>query len=411
MQSQEKTAAAQTAVVPQTSIEKPGCPMHNFNFTVRQPAGTWHKRYDELRAEGPWFWNQFGAGWWTMVNHEGILEVMQRADVFSSSVITPLDPNPAIKLIPEMLDGDEHRQWRQQLGPMFSPARIAEMEEKVRDRAISLIEKIAPRGECDFMADFAQEFPTSIFVELMGLPAEELPQFMEWEHMILHSPGDARDVKAAGMQAVMGRFAEIIADRRANPRDDLVSKALEFEIDGAPPSDQALLSFCLLMFMAGLDTVSVTLGWSFLHLAENDKDRQMILDDPSVVDTAIEEFLRAYAIVIPGRKAMEDIEIQGCPIKKGEVVSLPLNAATRDAAEFDDPTIVDITRFPNRHIAFGAGPHRCLGSHLARRELQIALQEWHKRIPNYRVAPGARENLTETGGQLGLISLPLVWDI
>jgi len=165
------------------------------------------------------------------------------------------------------------------------------------------------------------------------------------------------------------------------------------------------------MFMAGLDTVSVTLGWSFLHLAEHDDDRQKIIDDPAVVSTAIEEFLRAYAIVVPARKAIADVEIQGCPIKKGEMVSIPLNAATRDSAEFDDALDVDIMRSPNRHIAFGAGPHRCLGSHLARRELQIALEEWHKRIPNYRVAPGAREKLTETGGQLGLTSLPLVWDI
>ena len=390
---------------------KTGCPVHNFNYSEHQSAGTWHRRYDEFRAEGQWFWNDFGPGYWTVVNHEGILEILQRPEVFSNQCITPLDPEPAVKWIPEMLDGDEHRQWRNQLGPLFAPGRIAEMEHSVRRRAVELIENLAPRGECDFMADFAQQFPTSIFVELMGLPAEELPQFMEWEHMILHSDGTDQETMAAGMQAVMGRFAQLIPERRENPQNDLISKALGFEIDGEPVSDADLLSFCLLMFMAGLDTVSVTLGWSFLHLAEHDDDRQKIIDDPTVVTTAIEEFLRAYAIVVPARKATADVEIQGCPIKKGEMVSIPLNAATRDSAEFDNATDIDITRSPNRHIAFGAGPHRCLGSHLARRELQIALEEWHKRIPNYRIAPGAREMLTETGGQLGLTSLPIVWDI
>ena len=348
---------------------------------------------------------------WTIVNHEGILEVLQRPDVFSNQSVTPLDPEPAYKWIPEMLDGEEHRDWRTFLGPLFSPARVADMEQGVRDRAIELIEKIAPLGKCDFMTDFAQLFPTSIFVEMMGLPIEELPQFMEWEHDILHSSADETDRKMAGMTAVMSRFAQIVEERRKNPQDDLVTKALDVQVNGAPVTDDDLLSFCLLMFMAGLDTVSVTLGWSFLHLAKNSDDRQRILDNPAAISTAIEEFLRAYAIVIPARKAMEDVEIQGCPIKAGEMISVPLNAATRDAAEFDDPTAVDITRSPNRHIAFGAGPHRCLGSHLARRELQIALEEWHKRIPSYRIASGALETLMSTGGQLGLTSLPLEWDL
>jgi cytochrome P450 len=161
------------------------------------------------------------------------------------------------------------------------------------------------------------------------------------------------------------------------------------------------------MFMAGLDTVSATLGWSFLHLARNDADRARLVNDPSVTANAIEEFLRAYAIVIPARKVMTDTVVQGCPMKAGDMVSVPINAATRDEAIYPNATTVNIDRQPNNHIAFGAGPHRCLGSHLARRELTIAMEEWHKRIPNYRLADGAE--LLETGGQLGLEALPLVW--
>ncbi|MDT5322511.1 MAG: hypothetical protein QOD88_5033, partial [Mycobacterium sp.] len=168
-------------------------------------------------------------------------------------------------------------------------------------------------------------------------------------------------------------------------------------------------SFCLLMFMAGLDTVSVTLGWMFLHLARNDHDRSAIVADPTAIPTAVEEFVRAYAIVIPARKVMADIEIQGCPMKAGDMVNIPLNAATRDESAFSDATTVDISRKPNNHIGFGAGPHRCLGSHLARQELRIALEEWHTRIPNYRLAPDAQ--MLESGSQLGLESLPLVWDL
>jgi cytochrome P450 len=398
-------------------------PVVTFDYTTTEPEGTWFARYDELRTQFPWYKNEFGPGFWTVCNYQGILEIMQNPEAFSNSVVTALDPEPAIKWIPEMLDGDEHKQWRRQLGPLFSPGAVERLESTVRQRAIDIIEGIVARsgageatgkgqGSCDFMADFATRFPTTIFLEMMGLPVEELDEFLAWEHDILHAGGSDEEKlqkQMTAMFAVMGRFSTVIAERREDPRDDIVSKALTYEIDGQPVTDQDLLSFCLLMFMAGLDTVSVTLGWMFLHLARNDDDRQRIVAEPAVIPTAVEEFVRAYAIVIPARKVMQDIEIQGCPMKAGDMVNLPLAAATRDDAAFRDATTVDITRKPNNHIGFGAGPHRCLGSHLARQELRIAMEEWHARIPNYRLAPDAQ--MLESGSQLGLESLPLVWDL
>ncbi|MEU5841141.1 cytochrome P450 [Rhodococcus sp. NPDC047139] len=391
-----------------------GCPVHNFNYTELQKAGTWFEKYDRLRDESAVYRNEFGPGFYSVVNYEGILDLLQRPDTFSNSVVTPLDPNPAFKWIPEMLDGDEHRQWRHQLAPLFSPKWVESLEPHIRECAAGLADEIASRSgnQVDFMLEFAQVFPATIFLELMGMPVEELDQFMEWEHAILHGSDD--DVEARGqrqlaaMQAVMGRFASIIAERRADPRDDIVSRALDFEIDGKAVSDEDLLSFCLLMFMAGLDTVAATLGWTFYHLASHPEDRARIVEDPSLIPGAVEEFLRAYAIVVPARKVMHDTELQGVSLKAGDMVNFPLSGATRDEEAFDDAAEVDIERSPNNHIAFGAGPHRCLGSHLARRELRIALEEWHKRIPDYRLVPGAE--LLETGGQLGLTSLPIEWD-
>lgn len=395
-----------------TSERAETVPTATFDYTTTEPEGTWFRRYDELRSQFPWYRNEFGPGFWTVCNYEGILQVMQNPEVFSNSVVTALDPDPVIKWIPEMLDGDEHKQWRRQLGPLFAPGAVARMESTVRQRAIEIIDGLVERGSCDFMAEFAQRFPTTIFLELMGLPVDELDQFLAWEHDILHAGGSDEEklqTQVAAMFAVMGRFSTIIAERREQPLDDIISKALTYEIDSEPVSDQDLLSFCLLMFMAGLDTVSVTLGWAFLHLARNDDDRQQIVSEPASIPTAVEEFVRAYAIVIPARKVMADTEIQGCPMKAGDMVNIPLNTATRDEAAFPDATTVDITRKPNNHIGFGAGPHRCLGSHLARQELRIALEEWHRRIPNYRVAPGAQ--MMESGSQLGLETLPLVWEV
>lgn len=404
-----------------TSEQATTVPVVTFDYTTTEPEGTWFAKYDELRAQFPWYRNEFGPGFWTVCNYQGILQIMQNPQAFSNSVVTALDPEPVVKWIPEMLDGDEHKQWRRQLGPLFSPGAVERLESTVRQRAVDIIDGLVERseasaatgkgqGSCDFMADFATRFPTTIFLDLMGLPVEELDQYLAWEHDILHAGGSDEEKlqkQIGAMMAVMGRFATVIAERREEPRDDIVSKALTYEIDGKPVTDEDLLSFCLLMFMAGLDTVSVTLGWMFLHLARNDEDRQRIVAEPAIIPTAVEEFVRAYAIVIPARKVMQDVNVQGCPMKAGDMVNIPLNAATRDEAAFPDAATVDITRKPNNHIGFGAGPHRCLGSHLARQELRIALEVWHERIPNYRVAPDAQ--MLESGGQLGLESLPLVW--
>lgn len=211
------------------------------------------------------------------------------------------------------------------------------------------------------------------------------------------------------MASVIEYFSGVIEARRESPGEDLISAALTFEVDGTPVSDEDMQNFCLLMFMAGLDTVSATLGLSFMHLASHPEDRTRIVEDPSLIPAAIEEFIRAYAIVIPARKAAVDTEIGGCPVKAGSMVAVPLNAATRDDAVFEDAKTVEITRTPNNHIGFGAGPHRCLGSHLARRELKIALEEWHKRIPVYRLDPDSAP--TESGGQLGPNKdITLLWD-
>lgn len=385
------------------------CPVLNFDYTELKPAGTWFEEWDQTGKRYPYFRNEFGQGFWTVANYEGAMEVLQNPQTFSSSSIFVQDPDPVYKWIPEMLDGDEHRKWRQLLAPHFSPGAAQRMAEKIRGRARELVESLVDRGSCDFMADFAQLYPTSIFLELIGLPVEELPQFMEWEHAALHS-GQSGDNEAmvSAMMAVAGRFVELIAERRAEPRDDLFSKAIAFEIDGRPVTDEELVSFGLLMFLAGLDTVSITLGWIFRHLATNPADRQQLVSNPALIPNAIEEFIRAYTIVITGRKVAVDTDFHGCPMKAGDMVSVPLIAAMRDPEAFPDASTIDITRARNNHIAFGAGPHRCLGSHLARLELKIAFEEWHRLIPDYAIPSGT--NLMETGLTIGLEALPLEWN-
>lgn len=395
------------------TIEKqPDIPV--IDLEVYSGEGTmmaWLEEVDDLREKYPVFKSTEGDGYWVLTRMEDIREAMRTPEVFSNQVGHVLDPDPGVVRIPEMLDPPEHTKWRQLLAPLFSPGRVRAMEDRVRRRAVELIEPLVDLGGCEFRADFAEKFPTSIFIELLGLPIGDLPLFLEWEHDILNTPGDEDPQRlraTAAVDQVTSYFADMLKERRKNPKDDLMSVAVGWEVDGAPATDDDLLSLCLLLFMAGLDTVTCQLLWSWWHLAVNPADRELVVADPGTIDPTVEEMLRVYTIVRPARRVMKDVEIGGCPMHRGDIVLLPLNSGCRDPRSFADPGKVLIERGPTDHIAFGAGPHRCLGSHLARLEMRVAMEEWHKRIPNYRIPSDV--TVKEYGAaELGIVSLPLRW--
>jgi cytochrome P450 len=386
------------------------CPVLRYSPHEPRPIGEWAAFFDQLRADAPVVRNTFADGYYVLTRYEDILGAYQDPETFSNDAVTVLEPDPSYLWIPHML-GDEHRQWRRLLGPDFSPTTIGKLDDRIRSWAIELIDSLAARGECDVITDFSFYYPTTIFLGLMGLPPEDLGRFMEWESSILHSHGATPEEivanRTGAMAAVSGYFRSVIADRRAHQGDDLISHAIDFEIDGRLVTDDEVTSYCFFMFMAGLDTVAAALGYALYHFATHPGDRQRIIADPTLIPTAIEEILRAYAFTIPARKVTRDIEVAGCPIAAGSMVQLPIRAATRDSRAFDGGADIRIDRTPNNHIAFGAGPHRCLGSHLARHELTIALEEWHKRIPDYRLADGAA--IFEVGRSSGPDSVPLSW--
>lgn len=401
-----------TAIDDPTPAKRAAGPTLNFSelqSPFKRPPG-WHfAKFDELREEDAiHFGDASGHPFWVLTRMTDIRAALRDHATYSSSAVVPDAPNPPYLWIPEMLDAPLHGKWRRLLGPLFSPAAAQELAPKVRARFGEILDEVAPRGQCDFVADVALPFPNTIFLEIMGLPLTDAAQFQTWEKAILHNgPSNAAGALAA-MQSVMAYFSELIADRRVRPREDVISKAIAWQIDGEPIPDSELLAFCLLMFMAGLDTVAMQLSYSFLHLATHQADLEAVTAEPSLIPGATEEFLRYYAFVTPGRKVTRDTDAAGCPVHAGEMVFLPLAAANRDPREFTDADQVLIRRQENHHIAFGAGPHRCLGAHLARLELNVAMSEWHKRVPRYRLDPSAA--VTEHGGQIGLDNLPLLWD-
>lgn len=387
----------------------PAYPSLDFNpLAGERPVGRTARLMDELRELHPGFYSRFGKGFWVLTGYDDILAVLQDPATFSSKAVNALDPEPRYRWIPEMLDPPEHTAWRRLLRPHFAPAAVKAREERIREHCAGLVEELAGRGSCDFVTDFAMRYPSVIFLELMGLPVERLDTFLGWEHTILHGPPSRNPGRLAAMQKVTEMFAELVAERRAEPRDDLISAAVTWTIDGEQVSQDDLLALCLLLFMAGLDTVTQQMSYMFWHLAMHPADRAKLLERPELVPTAIEEFVRAYSIVLPGRKLTRGAEKAGCPMAAGQTVMLPLTMANRDPAAFPEPGRVILDREPNRHLGFGAGPHRCLGAHLARLELRIALEEWHRRIPDYRIAEDGQA-VEHAYGLLGLDALPLTW--
>src|SRR5215203_5992982 len=249
-----------------------------------KPALGFFERNDQFQAQTrPALWTEEAQGYWVFTDHEVILDGLNQPDLFSNSVIVPVEPDPPYKWIPIMLDPPEHTKWRQLLGGYFSPKRVKDMKADQYRFAGDLIEKFQTRGEVEFMSEFAQVFPTTIFLQIMGMPEDKLDEFMEWEHAILHGTEETdpdRSKRTQAMMDVMGYFGGLIAERKAHPdldANDIVTDALKWRIDGEEPKPEDLLSCFLLLFMAGLDTVAAQSSYMIRHLATHPVDRKRIV--------------------------------------------------------------------------------------------------------------------------------------
>ena len=308
-------------------------------------------------------------------------------------------------LIPTELEPPRHGAFRQVLNPLFAPRRMAELTDKVRTRARELVAKFKDRNECDFAAEFAVPFPVSIFLELFGLPQEQMGQFLEWEQKLLHVP-DQRE-RADATRTVKHFLLDVIAERRNNLGTDLISNAIQIRINGQPITNEEVLGHCFNLFVGGLDTVASTTGLHFYHLATHPQQQQQLRDDPALIPIAMEELLRAYAPVTTFRICTKQTQIHGVTIMPGDKVAMTTPLAARDPSVYANPDVIDFDRAAT-HVTFGYGSHRCLGANLARREIQIAYEEVLKALPPFRLKPGAIVPF-RTGGVIHVEALPLVW--
>jgi cytochrome P450 len=321
-------------------------------------------------------------------------------------------------LIPLQIDPPVHKKYRKILDPIFSPRQVALLEPEISTLVNDVIDRFEDRDEIDFAAEFSVPFPSQVFLTLLGLPLDELPRFLAMKDGIIrpdHVVGSPRDSAAAQAHlrstadSIYDYFAEVLAERRreGNGHDDLLSRFMSAEIDGERLTDDDIVDIAYLFLIAGLDTVTASLDCFFGYLCSHPAQRDRLVADPALVPSAVEELLRWETPVMGVvRIATQDTELGGCPIRSGQQVSVLLGAANTDDAEFGDGDEVVLDREANRHLAFGGGVHRCLGSHLARLELRVALREWHRRIPTYSLAPG--HQLSYTMGIRSVDTFPLL---
>jgi cytochrome P450 len=363
----------------------------SINFFSEQASSHPQPVFRQLRKQCP-VGKPIPGGSVCLSRYEDVMYALRHPEIFSSSMPAGLVGNKR-PLIPLQVDPPDQVKYRKFLDPLFSRKKMLTLEKDVRVLAADLIDEFADDECCEFNRAFAIPYPCTVFLRLMGLPQKDLELFLELKDGIIRpeaqDPGDIHRLRGETGERIYAYFEEIIAKRRHAPRDDLMSLFLAAEVDGKRMTHEEILDICYLFLLGGLDTVTASLGCAVAYLAQHSAQRQALVDDPALIPSAIEELLRWDTPVVQVIRILtRDIEIGGVDLKEGDAVTLVLGSADTDEEKFSDADEVIFERTPNKHVAFGGGVHRCLGSHLARMELRVALEELHRRIPEYAIREG-----------------------
>ena len=347
--------------------------------------------YDKLLSGCPVAHSGAHGGFWILSRYEEVRAALLRPEVFSNRYPSiPKDVSFGDFVAPPLqLDPPEHTRFKALLTPAFLPQQAAALEDETRRIAVELLDALTPGGGFDVARDFASPFATRVICLLMGAPdAEE--QFMSWLHRIIEEGADHPEgAQQAGLEAFMF-IADVVARRKAEPGPDVISRLIEVEVDGDHLDDMEITLASLQLLTAGVDTTWHVLASAAHYLAEHPSAQDELRAHPDRIPHAREEFLRAFAPVLQARVLTEDTELGGRTLAAGDSVLLLNPAANRDRRAFEQPDEVLFKREPNRHLAFGAGVHRCLGVNIARMELLVALEEFLCRVPPFRLFDPAR---------------------
>lgn len=354
-------------------------------------------------------WTPQNEGHWIALRGDVLAEVQSDHERFSNRIIIiPKSVGEHHGLIPTTIDPPEHRPYRKLLNDGMSLARVRRMRDSIRATAVELIEGFRAKGRCDFTAEYAQVFPIRIFMALVGIPMADAEKIRFWATCMTRQdqPLSFEDAK----QAFYDYLDPILAERRNDPGDDLISHVLTADIGGRVLDVGEALALTTQILIAGVDTVVNFLGFAMLFLARDGEARRVLASSSeNEVKLATHELFRRFGLVIIARTVREDMEFHGVQLKAGELVCIPTQVHGLDERINPDPMRVDFGRRGARHSAFGSGPHMCPGQELAREEVAVTIEEWLKRIPDFRLAPDADTHCS--GGIVGQVNrVVLEWD-
>lgn len=367
--------------------------------------------WEELRAASPVVHTERFLGCYMPTTYEAVRAIANDTEHFSSRRVIVRDVRPEIvnPAPPITSDPPQHKPAKQLLLPPFTPDAMKKLEPRVRAICNELIDEFIADGKCDAAARYTKHIPVRAIAHMLGIPEKDGDLFIKWIHEILELGIRDDDTMMKAVHEMTAYFAAQIEARKQQPTEDLISTLMHArDKDGQPLEDSHVLGSLRLLLIAGIDTTWSAIGASLFHLAQAPADRARLVNEPELIPTAVEELLRAYSPVTMAREVMKDTVISGCPVKSGNMVLLSFPAANRDPAMFPDADKVVIDRKENRHAAFGLGIHRCVGSNLARMEMKVAIEEWLKRIPDFRLDPAGKVTWSE-GTVRGPRQLPVLF--
>jgi cytochrome P450 len=379
-------------------------------FTTGALDGDYQRDLETLRETmPPLFWTPCNGGHWVALNACDVDVILNDPTRFSNrNLRVPKWANANPPLKPLQLDPPDHTKYRALLMPAMSPKAVAALAVGARRLAIELIDGFRSRGSCEFVSDFAEHLPIAIFMAMVDLPVADRERLLGVARGVVRP--DTPEHRMASLVELREYGMAKLRERRETPGTDLISDLGRATIDGRLLDDDELGGMLTLLLLAGLDTVASMLSYFALFLARHPEHRRQLIAKPALIPNAVEELLRRYGISVIGREVAADIDFAGVRLKEGDMMVTSVSLGNLDPALMPDPLEVDFTRKSPRHVTFGGGPHRCMGSMLARAELRIFLEEWLPRIPDFEVDPQAQ--LETTVGAVATIQrLPLVWTV
>lgn len=373
---------------------------------LREP----HRRMTEALIDDPRdiVYTPHNGGHWIVSNYEYGCEILRNQEVFGSFPIgVPANYEQRPRLIPLESGPDEHSRYRRLLLPVFEPRTIRMMEDRIRARTVRVMEAALPAGKLDFLRDVAKPIPTGVFLDMMGLPQDMQAQFFEWENGFYRAP--TIEERTQYGQKIALYLSQCVEEHIANPQEDLISLLLQVEVEGEKLMREEVDAICYLLFLAGVDTVATMLGFIGRYLAQNPTLFEKLQANPETLPMAVEELTRMHAFINLNRICEQDIEFHGVTFRKGDNIVIPTFVTDRDDRNFSDPHSFNPERSKKEqtmHHAFGDGPHKCIGMHLAKLELRVVLEELMKRVSSFEISnPDA---VTAHGGTtMGLDALPV----